>query len=83
MSPAIAAHVRLLERTPRERIRTHERVFAPQPLQGQKYPNGQIPDDLVREYGSLVAKGYGYTYIRDALKVGTLTMRKLKTEAAK
>lgn len=76
MSPALRAHLRLLEATPRERIHTHERQFH-DGAQGKRYPNG-IPHFMVDEYARLRAKGMTIETIRATMQIGLPTLRRIR-----
>lgn len=73
MNAAIAAHIRILESMPRERIRTHERPQA-EPKQGTRYKAG-IPASIVEDYKDLKRAGLKYDQVRAQLGVGTKTMK--------
>jgi hypothetical protein len=73
MNAALAAHIRILESMPRERIRTHERPRE-EPKQGTRYKAG-IPASMVDDYKDLKRAGLKYDEIRAQLGIGTKTMR--------
>ena len=74
MSPALRAHHRLLETTPKERIRTHERTN----FDDRRGWPTMISKPLIERYRALKAAGAKYKEIRKELHVNTAMMRKLK-----
>ncbi len=67
MNPAIAAHIRLLESTPRERIHTHHRAFIER-RQGVRV--GTVPQYLIDDTIRLMAAKKTRKEILDELGIG-------------
>lgn len=85
MNP-IQAHVRILENTPRERIRTHYRVEKPDPktaalkrkLAGVHMPMSQ---EMLERYVELKRAGMRFMDIKKALCVSGRTMGRMRNKA--
>ena len=74
MTP-LQAHLRLLENTPKERIRTHERTF--RDSSGGGGTRRDLPMELIQEYRRMVLAGFTMKEVRKQLQVGTDALRNL------
>lgn len=75
MNAALAAHLRILSATPRERIRTHVRP-GPELKRGGR-PAGAPVEDLIDQFRRMKREGLAYEEIRASLGIGTLKMQRL------
>lgn len=69
------AALRIIENTPRERIRTHLREYV-EPAVGKRYPNG-FPKHVLDEFRALKDSGLAYREIRNRMQIGQDTIRKI------
>jgi uncharacterized protein (UPF0335 family) len=70
---ALQAHVRLLENTPPDRIKTHERYV-------EEFGSGkprEISDDLTERFREMKAKGWSQKKMKVELRIAFATLRKL------
>lgn len=75
MTAAMQAHLRLLERTPRERIHTHIRSYRDR-MQGQRL--GKVPIALLQEVKALRDEGLPMTKIMRDLKMGEKLYKRIE-----
>lgn len=81
MNAAIAAHIRILESLPQERIRTHRSSsLCPDEALGRKLAGVRmsIPEDMLSRYSRLRKAGVRFLDIKRELRVSTRTMARLR-----